>query len=440
MRLISSIKMGFVSKLLSLGSNLIILPMILTSLDRFEFTLWMLFISFYSLVAIFDFGFSATISRNFSYAKNLFDPNRIGRIKDRDGACRDSKISEIQSINTKLFTFLLTFAACALCFVYYYYIYLVDINLNGTQTLSWIIFSASILILFLSVKSNGYLHGMGHVDALYLNTIFSNIAFLFLAIVFLFLDFGLLGLCFARLVSSLCMLFFNSYSERQYIKKDGIKRALPKRNSIGFNSILSSSIKMGGAGVGNYMLNRTTILILASYFSISEIANVSFLINICITLLSGCLVIVNNMLPVFIAYRANRDTIKLKNSLIKTFLASSILFIFCYFSFVTLAPIMLMFFESSIEMPSFTVLIICFWIFYLELIQSISIAFISTKNELHFYKYQLSFGLVYVSLVAVIGLFDWTSIEMILLLQLVIQLVFNFWWWPYQCFREFKNA
>jgi O-antigen/teichoic acid export membrane protein len=400
----------------------------------------MLFISFYSLVAIFDFGFSATISRNFSYAKNSFDPSGRGSSEDKEGCYRDSKISEIQALNTKLFTFLLTFAACALCFVYYYYVCLVDISLNETQSLSWMIFSASILILFLSVKSNGYLHGMGHVDALYLNTIYSNVAFLFIAIILLLLDFGLLGLCFARLVSSLCMLFLNLYSERQYIKKDGVKRVVLKSKSITFSNILSASLKMGGAGVGNYILNRTTILILASYFAISEIANVSFLINICITLLSGCLVIVNNMLPIFIAYRANSDTIQLKKSLIITWLASSILFIFCYFSFVILAPIMLMFFESSIDMPSFTVLTICFWIFYFELIQSISIAFISTKNELHFYKYQLSFGFVYVLLVVVIGLFDWTSIEIILLLQLGIQLVFNFWWWPYQCFREFKDA
>jgi len=65
----------YISRFLTIGINILLLPLIMKYLEDDELGLWYVFASISQIVNLFDFGFNATISRHMSYAwsgaKNL---------------------------------------------------------------------------------------------------------------------------------------------------------------------------------------------------------------------------------------------------------------------------------------------------------------------------------------------------------------------------------
>lgn len=445
MKIYNSIGIGFFAKVISIGSNLIVLPFIMSSLNNFEFSLWMIFISFYSLIALFDFGFSATISRYYSYAHQGLNPTMVKCIDEITTSSNKSVelnrelFSNVTITNKKLFNKLTLIAMLVLMCIYLYYTHVVGINLGYEYKLSWFIFSLSIVVLLMSVRSNGLLHGMGLVSQLYKNTILSNIVFFSTSILLLNYGSGILGLCVARLLSSISMLLLNEFYRNKFITSNSLTTLSPTVNEEINKVIINKSIRLGAGGLGNYLNNRTTILLISSLFAIGNIANISFVINVSITILSGCLIVVNNMLPVFVKFRTINDTVNLKRALYKTYFLSSFLYLLAYVLFVLVAKLYFIYSNSEINFPSSVIILLCFLIFYFEMILSISIAFISTKNDVYFYKYQIISGFIFLVGSYLLSFTEYLSIESVLLFQLFVQIMYNYWKWPLESIREFSR-
>lgn len=61
---------------------------------------------------------------------------------------------------------------------------------------------------------------------------------------------------------------------------------------------------LGLGGLGNFICNRTTIIVLTSVVAMDNIAGVSFVINLSITILSVSLILINNAIPNLVQYRS----------------------------------------------------------------------------------------------------------------------------------------
>ncbi|HDZ9198541.1 TPA: hypothetical protein RUZ08_003291, partial [Vibrio cholerae] len=62
------IAVGYISRLLSVASGVLILPLIMNDLTNEQFTIWMVFTAAYMFQNVLDFGFCSSFTRYFSYA------------------------------------------------------------------------------------------------------------------------------------------------------------------------------------------------------------------------------------------------------------------------------------------------------------------------------------------------------------------------------------
>ncbi|WP_281544093.1 hypothetical protein [Grimontia sp. SpTr1] len=436
-----SIGFGVLARLTSLGSNVIIIPLVISKLSSSDFSLWMLLVSLYSLVTIFDFGFSATISRYYSYAYSgvKYESFIRGEFSSAGDNATDKKLlANIDAVNNRIFTLLLILSIGVMTGIYLYYTGFIEIELTEAQNYSWLLFSIAIIFTLMSVRSNGILHGSGKVSKIYVNTIFSNIIFLFLSVSMIFFDLGIMALAISRLISAISLLTFNIIDQKE-IAKDFYHCRTSKVCPIIIREITRNALKLGVGGLGNFLANRTTIYLLASYVVLNEIAGVSFVINISLIILSSCLIILNNNLPLIISFRAGEDYTALKNQCVKVLFYSISSYSLTFSLFVLLAPSFLKVLDSDIVLPSLGVILLCFTIFLIELIQAISVAYISTSNRLPFVKYQIFFGFTFVISCLLLNYFESANLETILVAQLFSQCIYNAWKWPLVAWSDIKT-
>ncbi|HIF9138802.1 TPA: hypothetical protein ACX6QO_003354 [Photobacterium damselae] len=436
-----SVGVGVLSRIIGIGSNIIIMPLLLHNLSDTNFTLWMLFTSFYSLVIIFDFGFSATTSRYISYGYNglSLDNFMINKFNITDEKYNAKFISLIVYANKKIFILLTIICVFIVSIIYIYYMYIVKMDLNISQKISFVLYLCSIVIILVSIKSNGILHGSGNVSSVYINNILSNVLFLILSVFSIYYNFGLLGICICRLISSMCLLILNNYMEKKILSSISLESVYLDDyiNKI-IKKVKHNALKLGVGSLGGYLSNRTTVIVLTSVFSLEKLSGVSFLVNISIIIVSTVLILLNNVLPKFVELRANNRIKELKSTLIKMFLVMIALFFSLYWIMVLILPYFLDFINSEVIIPETHILILCFVMFMIEIIVSISTAFISTGNNVTFSKYQLIFGLLFILLCFLFNYFGELSIELVFIIQIVTQLLYNFWRWPLFCFSELK--
>lgn len=444
-----SISIGFLSRILAIGSNIIIMPIILNIMQPKQFSLWMLFVSFYSCIVILDFGFSATASRYYSYITSGASKFTLikSHIHEKLISNCTSKInknqayslySNINKINNSIFSFITALAIIFFTIIYFIYSILLKNELSNNDSLSWFLFSISIIILIYSLKYNGFLHGTGNVSCIYLSNIISNLSFLILAVVLLYSNLSLLGLCIARLFSSivyfLLMFFFNKK------KFPMVPIKIEKDKALNY-IILKSSMKLGFGSLGNFLANRTTIFILTALFPLYQISSDTLVINICITILSISLIVNNNFLPKISQLRIESNNKKLAEAIKENYYKSIFIYLFLFFIFFISAPFLLELINSKTKLPNNATIILLGLIFLFELVQSISTSMLATNNKLSFPKYQIIFGCIFIGASFIIGSLFINNISTlsILLLQLFSQLIFNNWYWAIQVFKEINE-
>ena len=90
----STLFWGYFSRISSIASSLIIMPFALAQFSAETFSIWMVFVIFFSLIVVFDFGLTSTISRQYNYL--LAGANSI----ERSGV----SLSVTQDVNKELFS------------------------------------------------------------------------------------------------------------------------------------------------------------------------------------------------------------------------------------------------------------------------------------------------------------------------------------------------
>lgn len=446
--MLKSVGVGFLSRAFSVLSNIIIIPLILKHLSESEFTLWMLFVSFYSLVVIFDFGFSSTISRYYSF---ILSGVTLKQLYDNDGAENIKKnhidlqaMQVLNKINSVIFKILICLAFFTLILIYIYYDIVVKLNLSTESKIAWALFSLSIIFQLTSIKYNGLLHGSGNVSIIYRNTIYSTLAFFVFGFFFIELRFPLIGVCLARAFSSLIMLALNALSssrlnftrKNECTENSGIEesqyRTLLKR-------VRSKSLQLGLGGLGNFICNRTTIIVLTSVVAMSNIAGVSFVINLSITILSVSLILMNNAIPNLVRCRALGQNFKLFSLFKRVVILSLLFYSSSYLLMTILLPALITITHSKIELPDVYVLLLCFLIFFIELIQSLSMCFIATSNNVSFTKYQFYTGVCFILICIALNYLGYATLTNVLFAQLAVQCFYNAWKWPLVIYFEYTK-
>lgn len=434
----SSLLLGFLSRGISLAGNLILLPLILIHLSHAEYAIWMVFLSALSLSILLDCGFSAVISRYFTYI--------ISGCKELpNGALRNYKesFSDVSDdVDKKLFTlvykfsnylYILLSALLLIVLTAFWVFYLKDISYQKEVDVieAWFLFSLSIVITLYFNKFNAFFFGVKQVSSVYKTAMLSGGVYIVVAIYLVTNDMGLLGLALAKLVSTLSYLIYCQFEYKrsranEYIIVDSYST---KSYLNVFKKIKPVAISTGIATLGAFCLNRASTFYVAKYLTDVDGASLLLLMNILSTITSVTYIYMNTKTPVLNSTMYQGDFFKVVKIQKDIYIKSLSFFIVSCLGLIAFGPMLLELIESNTKLPSDWIMVFAFLTYAGELFLAISTNFLTSQNNLKHAKYVAYTGFIYI-FVAYIFISSYPSMLVAISCQFLVQVVFNFWYWP----------
>ena len=195
----------YLSKCLTLGMNIILLPLIMKFLSDDELGLWYVFVSISQVVNLFDFGFNPTLARHMTYAwsgANNLEKTSVGEYK-RNGEKNVLLIAEVIT-TCKMVYLAISFAALfVMVTIGTMYVYKI-LNMQMTTEIlySWMIYIIAVFLNLLYGYWSSLLNGIGAIAERNRMSVYSKIIQLVLAFLLLLQGMGLLGFVISYAIST----------------------------------------------------------------------------------------------------------------------------------------------------------------------------------------------------------------------------------------------
>lgn len=434
---------GYFSQFFSVASGIVTLPLILKMLSAEEVGMNYLMLTLGSLVALLDFGFTPQFSRNITY---IFSGAQ--QLKKEGVTVVNTDTINYRLLATMVFTAKLVYKRLAIIVLiimltlgtlYIYYVTKKFTTIENSLFI-WILYSISIFFNIYYSYYNSLLLGKGLIMESKKALVYSKLTYVFLTFLFLFLDFGLLSIVIANLLSP----FVSRYLSYKFFFTDGLREkmkgfTISKDEKLKlFEIIWFNAKKIGLVFVGAYAINKLSIFLAGIYLSLPEIASYGLMIQLFALLSSVAGMFFNVIQPRFSNLRTKGE----KKLLIKEFAYSMnifyLLFISGTFLILFVAPFLISLISSNTQLPSFEIMVLFSIVLLLEGNHSSFATFIVTDNKVPFVVPTLIAGFF-------IGIGDFIFLKYtgygvlgLVLIQGLVQLLYANWKWPSFVCNEFR--
>lgn len=440
----STLLMGFLSRAVVLGGNIILLPLILRGLSSDEYSIWMIFLTTLSLAILLDCGFASVISRYYTYVLSGCKQLPTGELKldEVESNCKDvdhGLFTLIYKFTNYLYFSLAIFSLAALYFIWELYLYDLSISKNVEILLPWSVFSLSIIITLYFNKFNAFFFGIKKVESIYKISMISGFSYIIIAIFLLNKDLGLLGLAISKFISSLLYLAFGLYelkisNEYKYLNNN---KYLFKDYVDIFKRVQGAARNTAIFTFGSFLLNRSSTFFIAKYLPDKDAASLLLMINLISTVTSVTYIYMNTKTPILntAVYRGRKEeVVSIQNDI---FLKSILFYLISAISLILIGDFLLDLISSNTKLPGTLVSCLVVFVYTFELILAISTNFLMSHNNLSYAKYVAYSGLAFV-LISYPLINYFPHAETIILCQLFIQSLYNFWKWPLIVLNKIK--
>ena len=319
---------GLYQMLFSAFGAAISIPFVISSLSVNAAGMWF---SLQGIIAIFllsDFGFSMVISRQVSHSFKL----------DRDVVLMDSDlietesgwngVSELYAASKVIFTRVTI--ASILLFIISYEIVLPHTNIlvsNTNETkIVWYLLAASFCFIFQARLSQSFLDGLGYM---YLTRIVSGSNQLFssfLSVISLLLGYGIVGLAFVLLVSSIIQFCIMHLSLK--LIASGQLVPIYRNTRILIKGIWKVAIPFGLVISGTYLVSAAQVPIVGVILGPAEVTSIYIAFKISQFLNGSVLQVITAQLPFFTKLCANGQWAPARKIMLETLVIGATVQIF----------------------------------------------------------------------------------------------------------------
>lgn len=435
---------SYTAQFFKVASGILILPIILRMLTVEEIALNYLLVALGAMAALFDFGFSPQFGRNITYVfSGAQELKKEGlQVVEKSQAINYNLLVNI--IGTAKYVYLriaLVIAAFLLTFGTWY-IYEVTNGFTSVNNafLIWIVTIIASFFNFYFAYFDSLLIGRGLIKEANKAMILSKIAYLFISISSLYLDFGLLGVSVASLISAFSyrIISYNYFYDKAFLKIiKGIRVDLIKRKEL-FGNIWHNSRKLGLVLFSGYAINNLSMFLAGLYLDANAIASYGILRQ-----LVGIILPISSTL--FISYNPTFSSLRMTGNdsrLIKVFAFSMnvyyVLFILGTSFLIFFGQAILYSIGSQAFLPSVTIILIYGIMVLLEGNHSNFATFIVTNNKVPFLKSSIIAGVFVILGDFLILVYTDYGIMGLILVQGIVQLSYANWKWPLVVCQEFS--
>lgn len=397
---------------------------------------WLVVLLVGSFLQQFDLGLQTILGRNFVYAASgAGSLEAIGISSRQRNSGADATINVSTPLYSNLFftsNFLygrlsIIMSAVAIPLGLLYLLQARSSISSGDVIACWLLWALGFLIFFRYSHHSAAIFGAGNIRAWNIVFIINRLIFLFALLIFLALDFGLLSIGFASIISA-AVARVVSWEIVKKISFLDLKTGRAELTSNNLTEVFLYSIKRVAAlNFSAFITYKSSGLILSAYFGHDSASEFNLVVAILSAINSVALALVNIKIPDaggFLVSERYADF----SSLVRK--VSAQVFIL-YFSILFLLTVLLTsahiygYFLLDIS-PLFLVLLVL--MYGLDLNHAFSCAIITMENR---YPYVASSVLSSLAILVFNFLaIPFFGIAAVFLPQLVVQLAYNNWKWP----------
>ena len=430
------------SKLTSMLSGLITLPMILHTLSPEEIAMNYILISIISITALFDLGFSPQFSRNFSY---IYGGSQ--EITSCGVPIQNSNFINYQLLyhlieSAKLLYKLLSSLLGLFLFsigTIYMYNFTDGFTLFDNSIYIWLVFALSIVIDFYFRFYTPLLMGSGQIKEINQIEFIANVLRILIVFILLLLGFRLWSVVAGQIVRIIVIRYMSTrvfYSERvkqifaQY-KQDCFDKIIILKK-LWYNAKKSLTVS-----ICTYASTQLSTIFAGLYLSHQEIASYGLLTQLVSVITVVSILVNGNMIPIYATLRSSGS----KNDLYISFCNSLGFFILLsivgYLCLFIAVPYLLSFIGSNAVLPSISIVLIYSLYKILENNHCICTSYLTSKNHIVDFESSLLIGIGNVICQLLVLHYSSWGLLGLVLVQFLLPLCYPNWKWPLEVSKEF---
>jgi O-antigen/teichoic acid export membrane protein len=436
---------SYTAQFFSIGTNILILPILLRYLSADEMGFYYILLAISSFVILFDFGFAPQFGRNITY---VFA-----------GAQKLSKEGIDTEENTSTINYNLLFSLINACKYLYVRLSIVILILMGSlgtvyiynitngfssinnALLIWVIYSISVFFNMYYAYYSSLVNGRGMIAEHRKSIVYSKLAYTIIILLLITFNFGLLSVAIANLVAP----FIARYVLYHYFFDKDIKSRWKKFKQTGESDSIETikiiwynAKKLGLVYIGTFALGQLGIIIAGWFLSFSEIASFGLMTQI-VALLTVVASTVNTSYQARITFLKTKGE---KSLMIREFAYTLAVFIMLFTSgaviFVIIEQDILSMIGSKTMLPNRLLIIVYCIAVFLEKHYNIFTSYILLGNTVPFTKSVLISGVAVAVLIVSAFVYTEMRLWVLVLVPLIVQSIFNNWYWPSIVCNEFK--
>lgn len=434
---------NYLATFLQIGIGVLLFPLILRKFSSETVGVWSIFMTVTSLVALLDFGFAPSFTRNITYI--FSGVNKL----EKHGISEDKQENiNYELLGNTIHAMRWLYARIALVVIFilisigsFYLYHILQKSYIGNKTeigVAWLVFCLVNTYNIYTLYYDSLVMGCGKVMRNKQIIIIGQLIYFFSAILFIYLHWGLTAIVSAQAISLIIKRFL---SYRTFFTPE-LKEKLSKFKSENHKEIIEvivpNSVKLGLTDLGSFFVLQSSVIIGSLYLSLEEIASYGITVQLVNVVSALSAVYFFSYVPRVSHLRVQHKKeeimkIYLHNILIilVTFLISTIVIVFWGNWTLTLL-------KSQTHLLSGMMIVVIMFIALLERNHAVAGGFLLTKNEVPFFKASLVAGLITIILAFIfIKYLHWGLWGMILAPG-IAQGIYQNWKWPMVLYKELK--
>lgn len=378
---------SYITQFFQYASSIIILPIILRYLDKSTLGLWYIFLSVTSLSFLFDFGFSASLSRNISFvfkgAKEII----------REGS---PSLSEDGRINYKLLRSLLftskrTYGIISILLFFllisigtFYVDYATRDTFIQNKTLIWIFFSFSTAFNYYYNYVNVFARGRGKINLLNQTIIISKVVYIITVYALIKFNLGLWSLVVGNFLSAFAarLVCLQGFYDKEL--KDNLKGVIESDPENLFPIMWHNAKRFGLASFTTFAFSQANIFLAGIFLSIGDVAELGLALQLMGIIVTCARVPFNTFYPQICSLWVTSSINRIKSIFLKCQGIGYVIWGAGFLVLILFGDTVLTWIHSKTFLPASGVLCVYSFFYLMELTHGNCSMLISSRNSVPF--------------------------------------------------------
>jgi O-antigen/teichoic acid export membrane protein len=433
----SPVLWSWMNSSLSVGSAIIVLPLVLRLLSTQEIGLWYVFLSLGSLTyLVSQSGISQSVLRASAYFwSGLETTNPLGvTAQSASGMPNWPGLLSLHRLGKRLYSKLSAGAFLLLLLAGSPWIGTEIDKLPNSSWLyaSWVVYALGVSLSILSGFHISYVQGIGDVAFSLKTQVISRLVNLFSTAILLLVGGGVASLAAGALLSSIVLLLGHSVRTNRLVSSAPGNPPDANSERVLFGELWPTTWRFGLVSLGGWGIFASGTLVISRFLGLAETAHYGLtlqIIQLCSALATGWTSVIT---PRLTQLRATSAFVELRLLFVQRLLLAIVTYWLLVITSAVAGPAVLTYLHSNAELLQPEAMLFMSLYLFLELNHSYFATLIMSENRVPFVPAALISGFLIISGSAFLAATTALGVWSVLLVQGGVQGAFNNWYWVWK--------